>query len=115
MVRYWWKLWWCDTGQRQTRLHLFSHCRRWAPQIRDLWLKIDAVTGGGPRAPAVRRLFRPEATQAVLDFLRDTSVGRLPRLVPFGIMEQGSSGDLELWAESEGSESEGEEGEPGPP
>ena len=71
--------------------------------------------GGGPRAPAVRRLFRPEATEAVLDFLRDTSVGRLPRLAQFGIMEQGSSGDLELWAESEGEESEGEEGGPGPP
>ena len=107
--------WWCDTGQRQTRLHLFSRCRRWIPQTRDLWLKIDAAAGGGPRAPAVRRLFRPEATEAVLDFLRDTSVGRLPRLAQFGVMEHGSGGDLELWAEGESSEGEGEEGGPGPP
>ena len=40
---------------------------------------------------------------------------RFLRLAPFGIMEQGASGDLELWAESEDSESEGEEGGPGPP
>ena len=107
--------WWCDTGQRQTRLHLFSRCRRWIPQIRDLWLRIDAAVGGGPRAPTVRRVFRPEATEAVLDFIRNTSVGRLPRLAQFGIMEHGSGEDLELWAEGESSEDEGEEGGPGPP
>ena len=71
--------------------------------------------GGGPRAPAVRRLFRPEATEAILDFIRDTGVGRLPRLAQFGIMEHGSGEDLELWAEDESSEDEGEEGGPGPP
>ena len=107
--------WWCNTGQRQTRLHLFSRCRRWTPQIRDLWRRIDAEEGGGPRAPAVRRLFRPGATEAVLDFLRDTRVGRLPRLADCGVMEDGAGEDLELWAESEGSDSEGEEGGPGPP
>ena len=107
--------WWCDTGQRQTRLHLFSSCRRWTPQIRDLWLRIDAATGGGPRAPMVRRLFRPEATEAVLDFIRDTGVGRLPRLAQFGIMEHGTGENLALWAEGESSEDEGEEEGPGSP
>ena len=107
--------WWCNTGQRQTRLHLFSQCRRWTPQIRELWRRVDAEEGGGPRAPAVRRLFRLGATEAVLDFLRDTRVGKLPGLACFGVMEDETGGDLELWAESEGSDNEGEEGGPGPP
>ena len=107
--------WWCNTGQRQTRLHLFSRCRRWTPQIRELWRRVDAEEGGGPRAPAVRRLFRPGATEAVLDFLRDTRVGKLPGLACFGVMEDETGGDLELWAENEGSDNEGEEGRPGPP
>ena len=73
------------------------------------------MEGGGPKAPAVRRLFRPGATEAVLDFLRDTRVGRLPGLACFGIMEDETGGEVELWAESEGSDNEGEEGGPGPP
>ena len=33
---------------------------------------MNAEGGGGPRAPSVRRIFRePQATEAVLDFLRD--------------------------------------------
>ena len=64
----------------------------------------------------MRRLFRePRSTEAVLDFLRDTRVGRLPGLAFFGVMEDETGRDLELWAEDEGSENEGEEGGPGPP
>ena len=60
---------------------------------------------------SVRRLFRePRATEAVLDFLRDTRVGRLPGLACFGIMGDGTGRDLELWAEDESSGNEGEEG-----
>ena len=108
--------WWCGSGERQTRLHLFSRCRRWTPQIKELWRRIDAEEGGPPRAPSTRRVFRePRATEAVLNFLRDTRVGRLPGLALFGIMEDETGRDLELWAESEGSGSEGEEGGPDPP
>ena len=97
-------------------MHLFSHCRRWTPQIRELWRRVDAEEGKGPRAPSVRRLFRePRDTEALLDFLRDTRVGGLPRLACFGVMEDETGRELELWAEDEGSESEGEEGGPGPP
>ena len=110
------KCWWCESGERQTRLHLFSRCRRWTPQIKELWHRVDAEGGGGPRAPSVRRLFRePHATEAVLDFLRDTRVGRMPGLACFGIMDDGTGRDLELWAEDESSGNEGEEGGPGPP
>ena len=77
---------------------------------------MNAEEGGGPRAPSVHRLFRePRATEAVLDFLRDTRVGRLPGLACFGVMEDETGRDLELWAEDESSGNEGEEGGPGPP
>ena len=51
----------------------------------------------------------------MLDFLRNTRVGRLPGLAMFDIMEDESGRDLELWAEEESPESEGDEGGPGPP
>ena len=108
--------WWCGSGERQTRLHLFSRCRRWTPEIRELWRRVNAECGGNPRALSVRRLFGdPQATEAVLDFLRSTGVGRLPGLAMFGIMEDASGRDLEMWAENESSEDDGDEGGAGPP
>ena len=107
--------WWCGSGERQTRLHLFTQCRRWTPEIRRLWQRVNAESGSY-RAPSVRRPFNePQATEAVLDFLRTTRVGRLPGLVMFGIMEEESGTGLELWADSENPEEEGNEGGPGPP
>ena len=57
-----------------------------------------------PRAPSVRLLFRDErATPALLGFLADTRVGRMPGLALFGVEE--SESDLEeiaLWPEEDG-------------
>ena len=108
--------WWCGSGKRQTRLHLFSRCRRWTPEIRRLWQRIEVDCEGGPRAPSVRRLFRdPRATPAVLDFLRDTRVGMMPGLELHGVREDELGREVELWAEDESSAEEGVEGEPGSP
>ena len=108
--------WWCGSGERQTRLHLFSRCRRWTPEIRELWRRVEAECEGGPRAPSVRRLFRdPRATPAVLDFLRDTRVGKMPGLELHGVREDELGRDMELWADEESSAEEEEEGGPGPP
>ena len=53
------RCWWCGSGERQTRYHLFIRCRWWTPEIRRLW---QGVGGGceweSPRAPSVRLLFR---------------------------------------------------------
>ena len=72
------------------------------------------------RAPSARLLFRDErATPALLDFLEDTRVGRMPGLALMG--KVGEESDLEeivLWPaeeEGSGSGSGGEEGGPGPP
>lgn len=41
--------WWCNCGERQTRHHLFTGCRVWAPQIR----RLLGGVGNDPRAPSV--------------------------------------------------------------
>ena len=112
------RCWWCNSGQRQSRFHLFRRCRRWRTEIREMWQKIEAECEGGPRAPSVRGLFRdPRAIPAVLDFLRDTRVGRMPGLEVHGIQEDELGREVELWAEDEDAsdEDQEEEGGPGPP
>ena len=65
--------WRCNSGKRQTRYHLFTECRAWAPQIRRLWRRIGRdCRWEHRRAPSVRRLWREEATEAVLEYLGDT-------------------------------------------
>ena len=45
--------WWCGGGNKQTRHHLFTECRAWAPQIRKLWKDIGKAHGWKhPRAPS---------------------------------------------------------------
>ena len=34
------RCWWCNCGKRQTRHHLFTECRAWAPQVRALWSRV---------------------------------------------------------------------------
>ena len=68
--------WWCCSGARQSRHHLFMECSAWAPR--------SGCFGKGSersahwehsRAPALRWLWREAATGAVLDFLESTRVG----------------------------------------
>ena len=70
------RCWWCSSGARQSRHYLFIKCRAWALQIRMLWRGIgEDRHWERPRAPALRRLWREEATEAVLKFLESTRVG----------------------------------------
>ena len=44
--------WWIDSsfiGERQTRHHLFVKCRRWLPEIRWLWRRVEADCEWGAR------------------------------------------------------------------
>ena len=112
---------WCGSGERQTRYHLFVKCRRWMPEIRKLWQKVRAETGMGG-APSVRKLFGGRNTKANLEFLKETKVGKMPgrvllaggpdleeeKLEGFSLMV--SEGDVETEVSSSG-----DEGGPGPP
>ena len=70
------RCWWFLSGERQSRHHLFTRCRAWVPQARKVWKVIGKVCEWKhPRAFSVKWLWKERATEAVLDFLRDTRVG----------------------------------------
>ena len=55
------KCWWCNSGERQARHHLFIKCRAWEAQTRQLWRSVGkACEWKHPRAPTVRLLFKDE-------------------------------------------------------
>ena len=113
---------WCGSGERQTRYHLFVKCRRWTPEIKELWQRIKVNTGWGG-APSIRKVFGDERNvKAILRFLERTKVGKMPsRILLAGgpdleeeVLEEFSLRVLEDEAETQDSSSEEEDG-PGPP
>ena len=113
------KCWWCSSGKRQSRHHLFVNCWgwAWAFQIKELWRSVGkACEWKQPRATTVRLLFQDErATPTVLTFLKGTKVGRVVTLATPGEDWEGLD-ERELWPEeAEGQGACGDEGEPGPP
>ena len=102
--------WWCNSGARQSRHHLFIECRAWAPQTRTLWRRIgEDCHWEHPRAPALRYLWKEEATEVVLEFLESTRVGRRMPAEVAGLRVDEVRGEEDAWS------SEGSEGGPGPP
>ena len=98
---------WCNSGRRQSRYHLFTECRAWAPQIRGLWRKVGKDCGWEhPRAPALRWLWKDDAVGALVELLENTRVGS--RASARARVDEGRDGD-----EVPGQEDE-EDG-PGPP
>ena len=113
---------WCGSGERQSRFHLFVKCRRWTPEIKRLWQKVRIETGWSG-APSIRRLFGDERNvKAILEFLESTKVGKMPSRILLAGGPDLEEEDLEGFsllvseeeAETEISTSE-DEGGPGPP
>lgn len=71
--------WWCDSGRRQTRDHLFKECARWSSEIKDLWKRVEKDVGWRrAKWELISRLFREEkAEEVVLEFIRRTGVGKM--------------------------------------
>ena len=115
---------WYGSGERQSRFHLFAKRRRWGPEIRRLWQRVErGCERGGPRAPSVRLLsWDVRAAPAVLEFLGDSGVGWMPgRVLLAGgpDVDEEEMDEVVLWApeEEEGtriSESEGGMGQAHP-
>ena len=112
---------WCGSGERQTRHHLFIRCKRWMPEIRELWQKVRAETGEGG-APSVRKLFGGKNTKAILEFLEKTRVGKMPSRVLLAggpDLEEEELEGFSLLVSEEDVETEcsssGDENGPGPP
>jgi hypothetical protein len=79
--------WWCDSGRKQSRGHLFGGCRAWKRECLALKKRVERLTGkkrkrGQRRSERGARLkvvdlFKDERlTEAVLEFLKDTEIGR---------------------------------------
>ena len=114
---------WCGSGERQSRHHLFVKCRRWTPEIKRLWQRVRAETGWGG-APGIRKLFGDERNvKAILEFLEATKVGKMPgRVLLAGgpdLEEEDLEGfSLQVLGEEEIDtevSSSGDEDGPGPP
>ena len=84
-----------------------------------MWQRVEKdCEWESPRALSARLLFRDErATSAILKFLEDTKVGRIPGLALMGVAEEEEeSEEIVLWPEEdEGPGEESEECGPGPP
>jgi hypothetical protein len=72
--------WWCHSGRKQTRGHLFGGCKAWKRELLALRKKIEKLTGkrrGRGRRLKVVSLFQDERfTEAILDFLDETEIGK---------------------------------------
>ena len=88
----------------------FTECRAWAPQARKMWKTTGKACGWKhPKAPSVRHLWEGEATETVLDFLRDTRVGCMVNVRRHPREEEGGE------EREEGEGGINEEDGPGPP
>ena len=103
--------WWCESGKRMTRHHLFTECERWLPQIKDLWKEVGRVLGWKhPKSKRISDLFtdnKKGLTEAVLEFLRNTDIGKPVRVEP---PAEESDGESEWEEEGEEERERGEEG-----
>jgi hypothetical protein len=80
--------WWCRCP-RQTRDHLLKRCPRWKEEQRTLWEEVYKETGRGRWRWKAHELFaESECSQAVLDFLSSTDVGKT---VPATVVDDAGS------------------------
>ena len=75
--------WWCQY-KIQTREHLFKNCPQWKSQQKTLWAtvleetrKLPGPLWGRDRTSIAELLADERCSQAVLDFLATTDVGRM--------------------------------------
>jgi hypothetical protein len=72
--------WWCNSGRKQTRGHLFGGCKAWKREVLALKKKIERLRGKrrgrGGRVNVVSLFQDERLTEAVLEFLEETEVGK---------------------------------------
>jgi len=102
--------WWCP-HPRQTREHLLKGCPKWRKQQKVLWKEVWEKTGGGRFRWKAHELFaEEECSQAVLEFLSTTEVGKTVPGVAGGEDAGSEVSEGELWERAEREEEGGEEG-----
>jgi hypothetical protein len=70
--------WWCESGKKQTRDHLFKECSMWKTEIRDLWKMVGREVGWRrAKWKPISKLFAEEkAEKAILEFIKKRGVGK---------------------------------------
>jgi len=68
--------WWCYWA-KQTREHLFKHCAPWRAQKKAMWARVQKAAKRGKRK--WRMAADERCSEAILEFLRTTDVGRKVR------------------------------------
>jgi len=105
---------WCR-HQTQTRDHLFKECTEWKPQQKILWAEVKKETGRWKDRWKVRDLLGDgRCSQAVLDFLATTDVGRRAPAEEDDAVSAVSELEVREWMEEQGAGAEEPDGE-GPP
>jgi hypothetical protein len=71
------KCWWCTRKVAQSREHLFKHCKHWRQPQNALWQAVTEASGRGKSNTSMKDLFGDRrCSEAVIQFLRSTEVGR---------------------------------------
>jgi hypothetical protein len=71
------KCWWCTREVAQSREHLFKHCKQWRKPQNALWQAVKEASGRGKSNTSMKNLFGDRrCSEAVIQFLRSTEVGR---------------------------------------
>ena len=93
--------WWCP-HPRQTREHLLKGCPKWRKQQRTLWKEVRKETGKGRRWWKAHKLFADRrCSQAVLNFLSSTEVGKTVPAAEEDARSEASEWELRERAERE--------------
>ena len=93
--------WWCP-HPRQTREHLLTGCPKWRKQQRTLWKEVRKETGKGRRWWNDHEPFADRrCSQAVLNFLTSTEVGKTVPAVEEDARSEASEWELQERAERE--------------
>jgi hypothetical protein len=71
------KCWWCTREVAQSREHLFKHCKHWRKPQNAHWQAVKQASGRGKSNPSMKDHFGDRrCSEAVIQFLRSTEVGR---------------------------------------
>jgi len=101
--------WWCQY-KIQTREHLFKNCPQWKSQQKTLWAtvleetrKLPGPLWGRDRTSIAELLADERCSQAMLDFLATTDIGRTSG-PPVASEEEDAASEASEWEAREQSE-----------
>ena len=106
--------WWCHSGERRSRYHLFFRCRRWAPESRKVWKSVGEACGRKhPKAPSACLAFQGDSDSGAGGPELPTG-GEGRKIFNLASLERGRGEIEQRSQEGKGARDDGEEDRPGP-